>query len=66
MARTPEDLKSRMESGNDAEGAASLCTQCEECVEKCPQNINIPNVMEVVNGIFNNNLDISEVKKLKT
>ena len=65
MAKTPEDLKARLESGDEAEGAASLCTQCSECLEKCPQQINIPHVMNVVNGIFNETLSISEIKNLK-
>ena len=27
---------------------ASQCTQCEECLEKCPQNIEIPDFLEIV------------------
>ena len=65
MAKTPEDLKARLESGDEAEGAASLCTQCSECLEKCPQQINIPRIMDVVNGIFNGDLNFSEIKTLK-
>ena len=60
MAKTPEDLKGRLDSGDETEGAASLCTQCNECLDKCPQNINIPNVMDLINGIFTKVLDISE------
>ena len=65
MAKTLEDLQRRLDSGDEAEGAASLCIQCSECLDKCPQNINIPNVMEIINGIFTKDLDISEVKKLR-
>lgn len=66
MAKTSEDLQRRLDSGDEAEGAASLCTQCGECLDKCPQKIDIPNVMELINGIFTKNLDLSEVKKLRT
>jgi predicted aldo/keto reductase-like oxidoreductase len=30
------------------EGYASQCVQCEECLEKCPQNIPIPDILEEV------------------
>jgi len=33
---------------NEAPGFASQCVACEECVEKCPQNIPIPEMMEKV------------------
>jgi predicted aldo/keto reductase-like oxidoreductase len=65
MAKTPEDLKARSESGDETEGAASLCSQCGDCLEKCPQQINIPRIMDVVNGIFNEEFKISEIKTLK-
>lgn len=31
-----------------SEGQASLCTACGECIEKCPQNINIPVWMQKI------------------
>ena len=65
MAKTPEDLKGRIESGDEAEGAASLCTQCGECLDKCPQSINIPDVMKIINGIFSEGHDLFEVEKLR-
>ena len=32
----------------DSSGYASQCTQCGECLEKCPQSIEIPNYLEKV------------------
>jgi predicted transcriptional regulator YdeE len=45
-------------------GAASLCTQCGECLDKCPQMIDIPNELEKVHKILGENQEISEVFKL--
>lgn len=61
MTKSAEDARSKMEEGEDFEGAASLCTQCGECLEKCPQQINIPEMMEKVKAIFENGQSISEV-----
>ena len=65
MAKTPEDLEARRASGEDVGGAATLCIQCGECLEKCPQQINIPEMMEVANGIFRNGKDITELLEIK-
>jgi predicted aldo/keto reductase-like oxidoreductase len=27
---------------------ASQCVRCEECLEKCPQHIEIPDILEIV------------------
>ncbi|MDD3408719.1 MAG: aldo/keto reductase [Methanobacteriaceae archaeon] len=35
---------------------ASLCTQCNACVSKCPQQLPIPNLLETVNKEFHGNL----------
>ena len=61
MAKTQEDLKKRISEGDEAEGAASLCIQCGECLEKCPQQIDIPDVMEKTKSIFEDNKKISDV-----
>ncbi|MCP4023863.1 MAG: aldo/keto reductase [Desulfobacteraceae bacterium] len=37
---------SSMLSGETEAGYASNCTQCEECLEKCPQDIPIPKMLE--------------------
>lgn len=61
MAKTPEELEKRLLEEEEVEGAASLCIQCGECLEKCPQQIDIPDMMERVNGIFKEGKDISEL-----
>ena len=60
MAKTPEELEKRLLKEEEVEGAASLCIQCGECLEKCPQQIDIPDMMERVNGIFKEGKDVSE------
>ncbi|MFX1399531.1 MAG: aldo/keto reductase [Promethearchaeota archaeon] len=54
MVKTPEDLEKRRAAGDEVEGAASLCIQCGECLDKCPQQIDIPSMMEKVNAIYEN------------
>ncbi|MFX1455812.1 MAG: aldo/keto reductase [Promethearchaeota archaeon] len=61
MAKTEEDLERRKAEGEEAEGAASLCIQCEECLEKCPQQIDIPSCMEKANALFEEGKSIKEV-----
>jgi len=61
MAKNQEDLEKRISEGEEAEGAASLCIQCEECLDKCPQQIGIPDIMEKANAIFEENKKVSEV-----
>jgi predicted aldo/keto reductase-like oxidoreductase len=41
---------SGMVSGSRA--YASLCSQCRDCVEKCPQNLQIPDLLEQVASEF--------------
>ena len=41
-------------------GNASLCTKCGECLEKCPQQINIPEELEKVDAILGKGKKISE------
>ncbi|MBA7676478.1 hypothetical protein ES703_84719 [subsurface metagenome] len=61
MAKTPEELEKKLLEEEEVEGAASLCIQCGECLEKCPQQIDIPDMMERVNGIFKEGKDVSEL-----
>ena len=61
MAKTPEDLEKKIAEGEEAEGAASLCIQCGECLEKCPQQIDIPDIMEKIDAIFEKNKTISDL-----
>ncbi len=41
-------------------GNASICTKCNECIEKCPQNIQIPDELEKVHAILDKKKDVSE------
>ncbi len=40
-------------------GKASKCIQCGECVDKCPQNIDIPAVLEEMTAIFEGSKSLS-------
>ena len=65
MAKTPEELNRRREGGEMVEGAATLCSQCEECLEKCPQQIEIPDMMEKANSIFRDGKEITEILEIE-
>ncbi|TFF89707.1 MAG: aldo/keto reductase, partial [Promethearchaeota archaeon] len=51
------------ESENKNNGKASLCTECQECLEKCPQGINIPEMMEKARLVFEEGKNVSEIMK---
>jgi predicted aldo/keto reductase-like oxidoreductase len=36
----------------DIPGYASRCIQCKECLEKCPQHLNIPELLKIVADKF--------------
>ncbi len=61
MAKTQEGIEERKSKGEEFDGAATLCIQCGECLEKCPQQIEIPDFMEKANEIFENGKSISEI-----
>ena len=61
LAKTQEELEQKKAAGEEAEGAQTLCIQCGECVEKCPQEINIPDIMEKANLIFKDGKEVSDV-----
>jgi predicted aldo/keto reductase-like oxidoreductase len=61
MKKTKEDIETAKANGDEADGAAILCIQCGECLEKCPQQIDIPEMMEKANEIFEEGKKISEV-----
>ena len=65
MAKTTEDLNRRREGGEEVEGAATLCTQCGECLEKCPQEIEIPDMMDKANSIFRDGKSITEILEIE-
>ncbi|MHA2339851.1 MAG: aldo/keto reductase, partial [Candidatus Hodarchaeales archaeon] len=59
LAIKDEDLNT-MENN----GAASLCAECGECLEKCPQMIDIPYELEKVHSVLGEDQELSEVYKL--
>ncbi len=61
MVKTQEDLEKKKSQGDEIEGAASLCIQCGECLDKCPQQIEIPSILEKVNAIFEEGKKFSDV-----
>ena len=61
MAKTSEEYERRKIREGDIEGSAGLCTECGECLEKCPQQIDIPEMMKNAKVIFENGKEISEV-----
>jgi len=61
MAKTQEDIEERRSKGQEISGAATLCIQCGECLDKCPQQIEIPDFMEKANEIFENGKNISDI-----
>ncbi len=60
MAKTSEDYERRKIQEGEVEGSAGLCTECGECLEKCPQQIDIPEMMKKAKVVFNNGQEISE------
>ncbi|NVM45288.1 MAG: aldo/keto reductase [Candidatus Lokiarchaeota archaeon] len=61
MAKTQKDIELKRANGEEIEGAATLCIQCGECLDKCPQQIEIPEFMEKANEIFENGKSISDI-----
>ncbi|MHA1672747.1 MAG: aldo/keto reductase [Promethearchaeota archaeon] len=52
LAQSPDDLKEKPDSG-----AAQLCIECNECLDKCPQSIQIPDEMKKVVAIYQDGQD---------
>lgn len=61
LVKNQDDLEKQKAQGHEVDGAACLCIKCGECLEKCPQQIDIPDFMEKAKAIFENDQDISEV-----
>jgi len=59
LAKSEHELKDREDEGN-----ASLCTKCEECLEECPQMIDIPTELEKVHLVLGEKQEIADVFKL--
>ncbi|MFW9999431.1 MAG: aldo/keto reductase [Candidatus Hodarchaeota archaeon] len=60
MAKTKEAFEEGLSRGDEVDGAAALCIQCGECLEKCPQQIDIPDIMQKANAIFEEGKKVSD------
>jgi predicted aldo/keto reductase-like oxidoreductase len=58
MANSPKKLNQAKSNGN-----ASLCINCGICLEKCPQEINIPDELKNVHLILRKGKKISDIYK---
>jgi len=56
LASEEEDLDLKNPNGN-----ATFCTECMECVDKCPQEIAIPEELKKVQKILGEGKDVSEI-----
>ncbi|MHA1913294.1 MAG: aldo/keto reductase [Promethearchaeota archaeon] len=61
MAKTNDNYEKRKAEGEEVEGAATLCIECGECLDKCPQQIDIPDFMQKANALFENGESVSKV-----
>ena len=43
-------------------GAAVRCTQCGECLDKCPQDIDIPHELEITQKVLGEGVPLCELK----
>ena len=59
MANHSKKLNKDKSNGN-----ASLCINCGICLEKCPQNINIPVELKKINAIFKKGEKINDIYKI--
>jgi predicted aldo/keto reductase-like oxidoreductase len=59
-AKFLKDEAELKELGGKGAGNASLCIECGECLEKCPQNIQIPEVLKKVDAILGKKQKISD------
>jgi predicted aldo/keto reductase-like oxidoreductase len=58
MASTPEEAAKQPDNGN-----ASLCAECGECLDKCPQHINIPEELKRVVMVFEKGISLDNTYK---
>jgi len=61
LVKIPEEVEKRLSEDEKVDGVASLCIQCGECLEKCPQQIDIPDILKKAKEIFEEGKKISEV-----
>ncbi len=57
LPKTQEELE---KSGRKNTGSANLCVQCGECLEKCPQQIEIPDELKRVRLIFEEGKEVTD------
>jgi predicted aldo/keto reductase-like oxidoreductase len=62
LPKTQEELE---KSDSKDTGSANLCIECGECLEKCPQQIEIPDELKKVRSIFEDNKKISDFYEIK-
>lgn len=55
LARSKKQLKK-----DDSNGSAVMCIQCGQCLEKCPQQINIPEELKKVHAILGQHKRITD------
>lgn len=52
---------------DDVPGYASQCIQCGECLEKCPQHLNIPGLLKTIVGKFEGpDLEVGKIAARQT
>jgi predicted aldo/keto reductase-like oxidoreductase len=56
FAQTEDQLAEKPDNG-----AAQLCTECNECLDKCPQSIAIPDMLKKVELVFVGGKDPQDV-----
>ncbi len=56
--------KEELEKSGKGVGSASLCAKCGECLEKCPQQLEIPDELERINSIFEEGKKVSDFYKI--
>lgn len=61
MVKSQDELEQKITDGEEVEGSALLCIECGECLDKCPQQIDIPKHMKQVVAIFDENKKVAEV-----
>jgi predicted aldo/keto reductase-like oxidoreductase len=57
------DSEDKIDKDN-SNGNASMCTRCDECLERCPQNIAIPDELEKVHSILGKGKRVSDFFKI--
>jgi predicted aldo/keto reductase-like oxidoreductase len=63
MAKSQEELEKKIAEGEEADGSALLCIECGECLDKCPQQIDIPDYMKKASAILDEGKKVSEILK---